>query len=392
MAELMRIALAGTSTYDFQDPLSWSGVPVALREAFERRHDVQTVVMGPARYPPRIPETLRKGWYALRGYKYFWEREPRIIEHYTRQFSLLLEAEQPDVVIALCSLTAVALPSWVRPVLYTDSTWHSSVDYYETWSGLAPRSRRLGERSEQIALSHAAEVVVSSEWAARSVIDDYGYPPDRVTIQPMGAVHISPWGMDELESRIQRRLERPIELLWMGKEWERKGGAIGLEVARSLHERGVPVTLHLVGRYPHSAEREAFVRTHGFLDRRTQGALIDELFAGSFALLLPSRAEAASVVLADAASYALPSFASRTGGIPTMVDDGVSGVLLDPDATPAAIAEQIMALHQQPDRYRTLCRTSRQRFESTLNWDATASVLVEACHRAASADAAGKEA
>ncbi len=377
----MRIALAGTSTYDFRDPLSWSGVPDAIRAAIERRGDVQTILMGPMRYPARIPEAARKVVYAAQGYKYFWEREPRIIEHYKRQFTRLLDVYRPDVVIAMCSLTAVALPESVRPVLYSDSTWRASVDYYETWTGLAPRSKRLGDRSERISLAHAAEVVVSTEWAARSVIDEYGYPAEHVTVQPMGAGHVAPWDTDELMRRVEGRLQRPLELLWMGKEWTRKGGAISLEVARSLHDRGVEVTLHVVGRYPDEVAHEPFVTAHGFLDRRTHGDRIDELFADSFALMLPSRAEAASVVLADAASYALPSFASRTGGIPTMVEDGVNGMIMDYDASPASIADQILELRHQPDRYRTLCRTSRDRFERVLNWDATATVLVDVCQR-----------
>ncbi len=388
----MRIALAGTSTYDFQDPLSWSGVPVALRQALERRADVHTVLMGPLRPPPRIPEGLRKGWYSLRGRRYFWEREPRIIDHHRQQFARLLDAYRPDAVIALCSLTAVALPDGVAPVLYTDSTWRSSIDYYDTWTGLADRSLRLGELSEQISLDRAAQVVVSSEWAARSVIDDYGYPADRVTIQPMGATHVSPWDARQLDERVEARLGRPVELLWMGKEWQRKGGAISLEVARSLHHRGEPVTLHLAGQYPDSAADEPFVTAHGFLDRRTRGALIDDLFADSYALLLPSRAEAASIVLADAASYALPSLASRTGGIPTMVADGINGLILDYDATPDAIAERIIELRRDPDRYRALCRSSRHRYETTLNWDATAAVLVEACNRALTSRRTGRAA
>ncbi len=377
----MKIALAGTSTYDFRDPLSWSGVPDAIRGALDRRDDVQTILMGPMRRPVRIPEAARKALYLAQGYKYFWEPEPRIIRHYTRQFSRLLEAYQPDVVIAMCSQTAVALPDSVRPVMYTDATWRASVDYYETWTGLAPRTQRLGERNERMSLARAAEVVVSTDWAARSVIDDYGYPAERVTVQPMGAGHVSPWTMEQLAGRAEERLRRPLELLWMGKEWTRKGGAISLEVARSLYVRGVDVHLHVVGRYPDAVADEPFVTAHGFLDRRTHGDRIDDLFADSFALLLPSRAEAASIVLADAASYALPSFASRTGGIPTMVEDGVNGLIMDYDASPASIADQIMDLRQQPDRYLTLCRTSRERFEHELNWDATAAVLVEACSR-----------
>ena len=145
----MRIALAGPR-YDFFDPLSWSGIPVSIREALERRGDVETVVLGPLPPPSRAPEAARKAWHRLRGETYFWDREPRVVRHWAGQLDRLVDAYRPDAVIAIGGVTVAALPTSVRPVLYGDATWHANVDYYDTWTGMARRTREQGERTEQL--------------------------------------------------------------------------------------------------------------------------------------------------------------------------------------------------------------------------------------------------
>ena len=61
-----------TTQYSCFDPRSWSGLPYSMYQGFRRRDDVATVPLGPLKYPPRIPEALRKArahpeWSALNG-------------------------------------------------------------------------------------------------------------------------------------------------------------------------------------------------------------------------------------------------------------------------------------------------------------------------------------
>jgi glycosyltransferase involved in cell wall biosynthesis len=161
-----------------------------------------------------------------------------------------------------------------------------------------------------------------------------------------------------------------MRLLWVGVEWVRKGGDIAAGIAGELHRRGIAVELHIAGLTP-ADEISAlpFVRAHGFLDARTQKPQIEELFLSSFALLLPSRAENTSVVIADAASFALPCFASDTGGMRTMLHDGVNGEVLPADAPVSAYADALLNYWTNSSAYLHLARSSRRRFETELSWD-----------------------
>ncbi len=56
-----------------------------------------------------------------------------------------------------------------------------------------------------------------------------------------------------------------------------------------------------------------------------------DLYAAHDVLLEPARANAGGVTLTDATASGLPVVATRTGGVPSIVDDGVTGFLVDAD-------------------------------------------------------------
>jgi glycosyltransferase involved in cell wall biosynthesis len=63
--------------------------------------------------------------------------------------------------------------------------------------------------------------------------------------------------------------------------------------------------------------------------------------------ILPSRYEGIGSVLFDAMDQSLPIIATRVGGIPDIVHDGVNGLLIDPDS-PEQLSNAILALVASP--------------------------------------------
>ena len=81
--------------------------------------------------------------------------------------------------------------------------------------------------------------------------------------------------------------------------------------------------------------------------------LIAPWYAASDIVVMPSRAEAAAVVALEAMSLSKPVIASRVGGIPEVVIDGETGVLVEPDS-PYELASAIRDLVIDPERARQL--------------------------------------
>jgi glycosyltransferase involved in cell wall biosynthesis len=365
----MRLALATTSD-DPRNPRAWSGIPNAIHSALEKLDDIQTDILGPLKPGLRLIEAVRKAYWKLRFKRYLWEREPRILRLYELQFEAKLKACKPDIVLTIGSIPAAALPRSMPYVVFSDATFRLNVDYYLTMTGICDRSLRLGEEADQRAFRGAKHVVVTSDWAAASVMSDYGVAAERVSIVPMGAQHVCQLAPAALQKRTQCRLSGPMRLLWAGVEWERKGGDIAVAIVGELCRRGIAAELNIAGlRPPDEISMLPFVRVHGFLDARTQKSELEDLFLSSFALLLPSRAENTSVVIADAASFGLPSFVSDTGGMRTMVHDGANGQVFPTDAPPSAYADALLRYQTDPIAYLHLGQLSRRRFETDLSWD-----------------------
>jgi colanic acid/amylovoran biosynthesis glycosyltransferase len=145
---------------------------------------------------------------------------------------------------------------------------------------------------------------------------------------------------------------RPLRILSIGTLHEVKGQAHLVEACRRLTARGVPVECTFVGDGPDRAALEARVADAGltgrvrFSGQRTRAELV-ELLRRADVLAAPSvptrggKREGIPVVLMEAMAAGLPVVASRLSGIPELVADGESGLLVppgDPDALAAALA------------------------------------------------------
>ena len=107
----------------------------------------------------------------------------------------------------------------------------------------------------------------------------------------------------------------------------------------------------------------------GFIDKSTAAgeAQFAELFGGSHFLLHPARAEASAVVLCEAGAFGVPVISTRVGGTPTIIRDGVNGLLFAPDS-PADMADAIASTFADRPRYERLCAGAIEQSQQRLNW------------------------
>jgi sugar transferase (PEP-CTERM/EpsH1 system associated) len=89
---------------------------------------------------------------------------------------------------------------------------------------------------------------------------------------------------------------------------------------------------------------------------------IPPLLAGARLFVLSSRSEGISLTLLEAMASGLPIVATRVGGNPEVVADGVTGLLV-PSGNPAALAKTIVALYLEPRLAAEMGRAGRERVE-----------------------------
>ena len=112
-----------------------------------------------------------------------------------------------------------------------------------------------------------------------------------------------------------------------------KGYDVLLDAAKIIADRDLPIRIAAVGRGPLRDPLRARHAELGLGDRfQFLGQRDDvlQLLAGADAFVLASRHEGLPVALMEATSVGLPIVASRVGGIPQVLEDGVDALLVPP--------------------------------------------------------------
>ena len=308
----------------------------------------------------------------------FPSKEPRTGDAYLRRArrrAQIVEQELAgkdyDVLVAVVASDILAFLDTPLPVVYiSDATFRLLLDYYPNANGRDPTFSAAREECEANAIQRADLLMYPCDWAADSAVRDYGASRDKVVVIPFGANVAEVPPIDEI---LARRSHEACSLLFVGKDWVRKGGDLVYETLCLLNAQGVPSRLTICGTTPpDTVARDARVTCLGIVSKSTVKGqrLFHRLLMESHVMFVPSRAEAYGIVFCEAGAFALPSISTRTGGIPSLVEDGVNGFLLSVDAGAQPFADVIAAVFSDPVGYRRLAVSSRKRYEERLSWSA----------------------
>jgi glycosyltransferase involved in cell wall biosynthesis len=374
------VKVAFANIGDARDVHSWSGTPYFMSRSLAQESEGVEYIC-----------PLRERWsLVFKGKQFIWnllsrqrhprEREPVILKGYARQIEAQLARSDADVVFSTGTLPMAYLECPQPLAFWADATFAAMLGFYGAFTNLSPEAVRRGNAAEQLALERVALAIFSSDWAARSALENYRVDPAKVIVVPYGAnMHAAPIPGD-IRKLVAHRPADKCQLLFVGVDWWRKGGDIALEVARDLNATGLPTELTIVGCQPVvDGPVPPFVRALGFVSKSSPEGQqqLKQLFAETHFLILPSRADCSPSVLSEANAFGVPCLASAIGGIPTMVRDGVNGRLLAPDAGAAAYSRCVRESFDQYARYQELALSSLNEYHARLNWPVAAQSVMK---------------
>lgn len=290
---------------------------------------------------------------------------------YKREFKKLLKDKQYDCVFAPRASTEIALLSTKIPlVYYSDATFKLLYNYYTWFSGFTGFSILEGNKIEKLALKRSSIRLFASEWAMESAIRDYGCSAETCFEIPFPAnIEEAP-----LMEMIDKSTKTDVcNLLFLGVEWERKGGQIAYDSYISLKDRGIKCSLTICGCTPPKTIdylSDAGITVIPFLNKNdeTQYKQFEQLMCHSHFLILPTRAECYGIVFAEASSFAVPSLATQTGGVGAVVKDGINGCKFPPEAGGKFYADFIEEhFTDYESKYLPLSRNSRKFYDESLS-------------------------
>lgn len=292
-----------------------------------------------------------------------------------------LAAAKPDVFMAPEVKLLAYVDSKVPMVLWTDALYTSLLEAYGDFSHLCPETVKHLTTMDRLALEKCQLAVFPSVWAAETAINTFKIHPSKVKVVPFGANVECDRTSSDIHTIVNARPRDVCRLVFIGADWVRKGGAIVLNAAKCLQQLGLNVELTIIGCKPPTTEHPlpAFVKAAGFINKsRPEGlAKFNQLLASAHFLIVPSKAETFGNVFCEANSFGVPSLSTCSGGITTIIQDGVNGKTFPLDASPKSYASYIQTIFQNYSTYQELALSSFLEYQQKFDWSASGKAMAD---------------
>ncbi len=176
-----------------------------------------------------------------------------------------------------------------------------------------------------------------------------------------------------------------INLLFIGRDYYRKGGDVALKVFENLKKSHERIRLIFVGRIEDSRTLEKVKRdcSISYYDHVSKYDLHEKIFPVSDVFLLPTVAEAYGMSILEAMSKGIPVVTSNISAIPEAVEDGVSGYLAPPGSV-EIFTKKCAELLDSEEKRRAVGDQARERVATNFSSEKIGSKLYNLYLRCAS--------
>lgn len=362
--------------YDARDIRNWSGIPYYMAKGFIEA-GIEVEFIGDLKSLPdkylkfRIRNLIYNRLLKGRLGKYISFYEPKNLELIASQVKKRINKIDGDVIFSPGTIPIAYLDTDKPIVLWTDATFAVMKNYYEGFKSLNKRTVKNGNLYEKNALNRSSLAIYSSEWAANSVIKDYGADPSKVKIIPFGSNIDCKRTVADIVANNNRKSKSICKLLFVGQDWERKGGETAVNVAKYLNEKFIKTELTIVGcTPPEGTILPDFVHVVGFIDKSNKEGenLINTLYSENHFFILPTVAECTPVVFSEANSFGLPVITTNTGGISSIIKNDINGRMFGKEIYIPSCAKYISEAFEDYDHYKSYSLTSFNEYFTKLNW------------------------
>ncbi len=296
----------------------------------------------------------------------------------------------------------IASPAMVFAALEhgTDIVHAHAYGYFPTWVGSLARSldgaalvltthsdagtprmsKRLFDRiTTRFVLRRASRIIALTAHEA-SLLESRGVPAERIVVIPDGV------DVDEFTGIPPRPVRTVPIALFVGRLYPQQKGLETLVRALALLPSSVDLKVRLMGedwggaalvqRLASDLQVGGRIAVIGPVSRTK---LLQE-YAAADLLVLPSLFEPFGIVLLEAMAAGLPVVASRVGGIPEVVAEGETGLLVKP-GDESELASALLRLAKDADLRRRLGERGRQR-SASYAWEALVPRILRAYEEA----------
>lgn len=350
------------------DPHTWSGSNRGVFLALKRRGVLKEVYDVEVRGLPRYWAALREFSFDKRAWRQNFLKSPYQFAIRSKTAGELLGRmpDKPDAVLQIgamfdstqryreiprfCYLDGNAALSEKGGAL---SFSHFASDEY----------KRLAHQREKNVYAQSRGIFVFSNFVRDSLIRDFAVSAERIHTVYAG-VNL------RIPREVRHNRKEPI-ILFVGKEFERKGGPLLLRAFKRVR-RAIPnARLVIAGSNPQTDLPG--VDVVGFINKQSpEGeARLASLFAQAAVFTMPSHFEPFGIVFAEAMHFGVPCVGVNHCAMPEIVSDGETGLLVSPNDE-NGLAEALIYVLKNPDVARRFGDAGRTKARELFTWDTVA--------------------
>lgn len=372
ITEKVEMRILYITPYSIHDNIVSSGTVVSVKNALEKAGNNVVVIDG---LPISLWQKIKKKLIRIVLKKeYDPYREPVVLKRMNKVILKRAANVEYDIVFSQTSVLCAYYTGSEPIVFYTDASFGGMLNYYadpKTW--YKPNLNKACE-TERLALKNCSKAIYASQWAINSAIKYHEALPDKCVAINRGANIEHNYGEQDIQNAIECRNviteDSYYKFLFVGRDWERKGGPLALEVVKILNSMGYQSKLIVVGCKPNINEADSkFIESIGFLNKanKEENIKLQSLYLYSDFYLQPSKQEAQGIAYTEASAFGLPVFAADTGGVSGVVTEE-NGCLMKLNDSAETYAIKIKKMIDIKDEYRKLSIGAFNFYEEKLNW------------------------
>ncbi len=226
------------------------------------------------------------------------------------------------------------------------------------------REKAYEDEYENYQLSEG--VVTMSKWAAKSVIEEYKIPGEKVHIIMPGANIDIPPGFKHRKFEGSPGSDRPFRIAFIGKDWKRKGLPVLIRIADELTRRGYEINIVIIGYAPQGIIKLPFVDHFGFIDKSADAEKFLNLVGSCDMGGLFSESEALGISVLEFLRLAIPIMGyAHQGAADTIPPD--AGLRFSIGQPVQEITDKVEAYLKDKD-WQVLMKSNAKKWSEKVTW------------------------
>lgn len=371
------IAVVGSSGIVGTDPLDercWSGSGRSLFLEMDRQGFLQDAIGVESPF-------FEKGLLALKNFSFDrnkWRRklnlEPLYYKSLTRQIKQkLLPLITPDTVIlqigAIYDVASI-LPPHIPCISYHDGNVAKMMTSPFFDKTLIPYAQRAFDWERGV-YKNLKYILTMSEYLRQSMIHDFNANAFKVRNIGVGVNFDIPE-----EHKLDSIQKNPSDIIFVGREFERKGGNAILAALKIVQQKHPNTKLHIIGPKTNPAPEMPGIVHHGFLhkNKKEDAELFFQILSRCSIGVFPTLFDAFGIPVLEMMSYKIPCIATNILAMPEMIIPNKTGYLVNVNDG-EKIAEHINFYIENPNVRANHGKQARALMSARYTWTSVVSQI-----------------